>query len=204
MYVLWNWNRFTAFGFLFFTTLDGFLRWSEVPLLTYRQKLVFACFETGFMAFSVLLLALWRFFCVDHRYRCQDTAINVCSPVLKPVLRYFSFYFLYFRGIFASIGGTFSKIREKTFVCRLWNRFYGIRRSFFFHFGALFALFGGTVDKKRALMCVRLLWNLFYGILRFFLALCRFFCVVRKYRCQIPSKTCSPTIKSVLRHSPFN
>ena len=43
----------------------------------------------------------------------------------------FAVLFLHFGGIFASIGGTVTKILDKTYVGRLRNRFYGIRRSIF-------------------------------------------------------------------------
>ena len=54
---------------------------------------------------------------------------NVSSPVLKLVLRHLPF-FMHFDGYFASIGHMVPKIRPKTFLRRLWYRFYGICRYF--------------------------------------------------------------------------
>ena len=47
------------------------------------------------------------------------------------VLRHSPFFFLYFGGYFTTIGGTFAKIRAKTIINRLRNRFYSIWRSIF-------------------------------------------------------------------------
>ena len=56
------------------------------------------------------------FFCINRRYRCQDTGINVCSPDLKPVLRHSTFCFYHFGSIFQSIGNIIAKIQAKTCV----------------------------------------------------------------------------------------
>ena len=72
-----------------------------------------------------------RIFRVDLRYRWQDMGKNVCFLALKPVLRHFPFLILHFGYTFASIGGSVAKIRAKTCIHRLWNRFYGIHRAFF-------------------------------------------------------------------------
>ena len=47
------------------------------------QKSLFTVFEIGFTALAVLFLALWKKFCVNLRYRCQDTDENVYSLALK-------------------------------------------------------------------------------------------------------------------------
>ena len=67
----------------FFSTLEVILPCSVVLLPRYGRKCVFVGVETGFTIFSVLFLALWRFYCADQRYRCHDTGINVCSPALN-------------------------------------------------------------------------------------------------------------------------
>ena len=86
-------KMFNCIRLSFFSTLKVFFHRSEVPLPTYGHKRMFTAFETGFTAFAVLFLALWRLFCVNRRYRCQDTGENGYSPDLKPVLRHWPFYF---------------------------------------------------------------------------------------------------------------
>ena len=124
-------NRFYGICCSFFCTLEVILFQSEVPLQKYRRKCVFTSFETSFTAYSVLFLALWRFFYVDQRYFCQHTGINMCSLALKPVLRHLPFFFQDLGSIFASIGGSVSKIQMKTYVRQLWTRFDSIFRSLF-------------------------------------------------------------------------
>ena len=63
-------NRFYSFNRSFFSILEEFLHLSEVPLPRYRRNHVVACFQTGFMTFAVLFLAIWRLFCVNRRYLC--------------------------------------------------------------------------------------------------------------------------------------
>ena len=43
----------------------------------YARKFIFAGFQLGFTAFAVLFLKLSRLFCVNLKYRCQDTSENV-------------------------------------------------------------------------------------------------------------------------------
>ena len=106
----------------------------EVPLPRYGRKHIFSGFETNFMAFVVLFLALWNFFvsirgtvakirvkmcvrwlrnwcygirpsffstlevfCIDRKYRCQNWRINVCLPVLKPILQHTPFFLALWR-----------------------------------------------------------------------------------------------------------
>ena len=71
------WNRFYGIRHSIYSTFEVFLfRW-EVMLPRYVQKRVYVGFETGFTAFAVLFLALWRLFCVDRRYCCQNIGENV-------------------------------------------------------------------------------------------------------------------------------
>ena len=77
------------------------------------------------------ILALWRLSWVDRMYIFQDTGKNFHSLALKPILRHSLFYFLYFGGYFDSIEGIVANILAKTFIRRLWNRFYGIRCCIF-------------------------------------------------------------------------
>ena len=62
-------------------------------MLIYKQKHLFAAFETTFAAFTILFLAVWRYFCVDRIYRCKDTREIVFLPAFKPVLLHFPFFF---------------------------------------------------------------------------------------------------------------
>ena len=54
---------------------------------------MFAGFDSGFMAFVVLIFSNLRDFYVDLRYHLQDTRINMCSQAFKPVVRHSPFYF---------------------------------------------------------------------------------------------------------------
>ena len=73
---------------------------------------MFAGFEICYTALAVILLALWRFFCIDRRYICQDTHKNECSPTLKPVLQH-SLFILHFVGFIALIESTVAKYKQK-------------------------------------------------------------------------------------------
>ena len=76
----------------------------------------FTGFLTGFTAFAVLFLEVWRLFLVDFSYRCQDTGENVHFWAYKTVLRHLLSYILNFGSYFESIVGTVSKIRSKIFI----------------------------------------------------------------------------------------
>ena len=77
------WNRFYGIRYSIFSTLEDILSQSVVILPKFQRKCSFAVFETGFMAFYVVILGLyklflapWRLFWVDWKYRCQDTGEN--------------------------------------------------------------------------------------------------------------------------------
>ena len=83
---LWNW--FYGIRRCFFSTLAVILRLLKVLLPKYGWKRVFAGFETGFTAFAVIFLALWRFFCVDLRYHSH---IQAKPSVCRLWNRFYSF-----------------------------------------------------------------------------------------------------------------
>ena len=84
------WNRFYDINRSFISTLVVILHRSEILFLRFLQKCYFAGFTTSFRVIAVLLRALWWLFCVDLRYRWQDTGENISSPVLKPVFMPFT------------------------------------------------------------------------------------------------------------------
>ena len=94
-------------------------------------------------------------------------------------------------------------VTAKTCVLRLWDWFYGIRRSFF---GTLEVF---CVDQKYRWLntCISLFAGFetwFTAFLVLFLAYCRFFCVHRSYRFQDSGLNVSSfTLKPVLQHSLF-
>ena len=98
----------------FFSTLEDFLRQSEVPLPKYAQKRVFVGLESCFTLFVISFLLLWMFYCVYRRYHCQEKAKNVFSPGLKLVLRHSLFFFNNFRGFFVLIRGIVVRYGHKS------------------------------------------------------------------------------------------
>ena len=124
-------NRFYGIHFSIFSTLDVSFSLSKLPLPRYGRKRSFAGFQTSFMAFDVLFLALWSLVLVDRRYCCQDTGRNFHLPSFKTVLRHLLFYILYFGGFFELIECTVSKIPAKTFIFGILNWLYSIRSSIF-------------------------------------------------------------------------
>ena len=60
-----------------FSTLVVLLSRSDVRLTRYGLKGFFTGFQTDFTSFSIQLLALSRFFCVDWRYGCQNMSKNL-------------------------------------------------------------------------------------------------------------------------------
>ena len=118
---LWNW--FYGIRCSIFSILEVIFNWPKVPLLRYGLKRLFSGFSTGLMAFTVLILALWRLFLVDWKYSRQDISQNVHFPALKLVLRHYLCYFQHFRVYILSIRGTVAKLRAKAFISLLWNGF---------------------------------------------------------------------------------
>ena len=101
-----------------------------------RVEIFFARIETGFSIFTALFWALWLLFCLNRTYLCQDIGCqdmggNVLSWALKPFLQHLPHFSEHLGGNFASIGCTVAKISRDMFLRKLWNLFYGIRRSFF-------------------------------------------------------------------------
>ena len=94
-------NRFYGIRCSIFSFLDVILRRTEIPLPRYERKRSFSRSETGFTAFDVLFLELWRLVFLYERYRCQDKRSftvfetgfeimgeNVHSSILKLVLQH--------------------------------------------------------------------------------------------------------------------
>ena len=114
-----------------FITSEVILCRLEVWLLRYKQIIIFAGFEIGCKALSVLFLEHWMLFCVDLRYDCQHAYKIFYLPALKSGLLHYPFYFYNIAGYLVSIWGTDAKIRAKCLLRRFWNRIYGIT-SFIF------------------------------------------------------------------------
>ena len=102
----------------------------NVPLPRFRQKRSFAGFKTGFTAFVLLFLALWRLFLVDQRFHCKDTAKRFIRRLWK------RFYGIRC-SIFSTLENIFSQLKvprqdtAKTVIRLLWNLFIGICCSIF-------------------------------------------------------------------------
>ena len=79
--------RFYGIRYSIFSTLEIILSRSNLPLPRYRQKCSFAGFKTGFTAFAVLFLALWRSFLVNRRYLFPTYRRKRSFAAFKPVLR---------------------------------------------------------------------------------------------------------------------
>ena len=114
------WNRFLVNCCYI---LDVILSRSDVHSQRYGRKRSLAGFETGFTAFGVLFLLLWWLIKVDWRYFCQVMGVNVHLTVSKSVLHYSLFYFWNIGSYFELIWCTVAKIRKKTFIHWLWDRF---------------------------------------------------------------------------------
>ena len=83
-----------------------------------------------------------------------------------------------------SIRGTVAKIRAKTFIRRLYNRFFGIRCSIFRTLEVIFSRSKVQLlsyEQKRSFACFESGFSSFAVL---FLALCRLFCVDWRYSCQ--------------------
>ena len=77
---------------IIFSSLEVILSILKVLLPKYGQKCLFAIFQTDLTAFPVLFLTLWRLFCVDRRYSCNDRFEKFNTP-FKSLLRHSLFYF---------------------------------------------------------------------------------------------------------------
>ena len=176
MFIFRYWNRFFGIRCSIFSTLEVTLSRLEVLLPRYCWKCSFASFFTGFTAFSVLFLALWRLFWVDRSYHCKDRCENVHSLKLSG-FTVFTVLFLAIWRLFCvdlrygcqDTGAVWWMFRVnwryhchnpgESVLFPTLKHVFGLSSFIFEHFGGFFASLGRTVYKILAKIFLRRLWN---------------------------------------------
>ena len=196
------WNRFFCIHRSFLTTLEGFLRRLEVPLLNTAKNVSLPALKL-FLWHSPFFFSNFKgFFVLIGGTVAKILAKTCVSQIWNWIYGIRRFFLSTFVEVFPLIGGTIAMIWPKACHCCLGNWIYTIHRSFFNTLEAFF------VDRKYRWqdtgknVCSPALKLVLRHLSFIFLHFEYYFTTIGGTVAKILVKTCLPALKLVLRHSP--